>query len=78
MAKVLPKRVAAEIEGDFVVFLIGMRINKFWKPWKWLRELLRRRPPKPDAGPVLALVRAPRGLCAEQGRGALARLGHLQ
>jgi hypothetical protein len=36
MAKVVPKRVTAEIDGDFVVFLIGMRINNFWKPWKWL------------------------------------------
>jgi hypothetical protein len=36
MAKIVSKRVTAEIEGDFVVFLIGMRINKFWKPWKWL------------------------------------------
>ena len=25
----------AEIEGRFVVFLIGMRINKLWKVWKW-------------------------------------------
>lgn len=23
------------MEGEFVVFLIGMRINKPWKPWKW-------------------------------------------
>jgi Domain of unknown function (DUF4188) len=36
VAKVVPKRVTAEIEGDFIVFLIGMRINKFLKPWKWL------------------------------------------
>ena len=36
MAKVVPKRVTAQIEGDFVVFLIGMRINKLWKPHKWL------------------------------------------
>jgi Domain of unknown function (DUF4188) len=36
VANVVPKRVTAEIEGDFIVFLIGMRINKFWKPWKWL------------------------------------------
>ncbi len=28
MTKVVPKRVTAEIEGDFVVFLIGLRINK--------------------------------------------------
>lgn len=26
----------ARMEGEFVVFLIGMRINKFWKPWKWM------------------------------------------
>ena len=25
----------ARIEGDFVVFLIGMRINKPWKIWQW-------------------------------------------
>jgi hypothetical protein len=36
MSQVIPKRVAAAIEGDFVVFLIGMRINKLWKVWKWL------------------------------------------
>jgi len=36
MAPVVSRRVTAEIEGDFVVFLIGMRINKLWKAWKWL------------------------------------------
>ena len=36
MAKVAAKRVTAKIEGDFVVFLIGMRINKPWKLHKWL------------------------------------------
>lgn len=35
MAKLFPDRVSAEIEGDFVVFLIGMRINKPWKVHKW-------------------------------------------
>ncbi|MEA2142902.1 MAG: hypothetical protein QOI64_1332 [Solirubrobacteraceae bacterium] len=29
-------RHSATIEGDFVVFLIGMRINKPWKPHRWL------------------------------------------
>jgi hypothetical protein len=24
------------MDGDFVVFLIGMRINRLWKPHKWL------------------------------------------
>jgi hypothetical protein len=36
MAKVAAKRVTAKIEGDFVVFLIDMRINKPWKLHKWL------------------------------------------
>lgn len=36
MAKVSRQRLTAQIEGDFVVFLIGMRVNRFWKPHKWL------------------------------------------
>ena len=36
MAKVIPTRMTAEIEGDFVVFLIGVRINKPWQIHKWL------------------------------------------
>jgi hypothetical protein len=35
MADIIAKRMCAEIEGDFVVFLIGMRFNKFWKVWRW-------------------------------------------
>lgn len=35
MAKVIEARMTGEIEGDFVVFLIGMRINKLWKVRKW-------------------------------------------
>ncbi len=40
MAKVSDERLAANIEGDFIVFLIGMRINKPWKPHKWLPVFL--------------------------------------
>src|SRR3954463_9608947 len=40
MAKINAGRVAAHIEGDFVVFLIGMRINKPWKVHKWLPVFL--------------------------------------
>jgi len=29
-------RMAATLEGDFVVFLIGMRINSPWKVHRWL------------------------------------------
>ena len=36
MARVLPERMCAQIDGDFVVFLIGVRINKPWKVHKWL------------------------------------------
>ena len=35
MAKVLPGRYTAQVEGDFVVFLIGMRLNKPWKVRRW-------------------------------------------
>jgi hypothetical protein len=33
--KIIPERMAAEIEGDFVVFVIGIRINKLWKLHQW-------------------------------------------
>jgi len=32
--------MSAQIEGDFVVFLIGMRINKPWMLHKWLPTFL--------------------------------------
>ena len=32
--------MAAKLDGDFVVFLIGMRINKPWKIHKWLPVFL--------------------------------------
>jgi hypothetical protein len=32
----IPQRVCAEIDGPFVLFLIGIRINKPWKPQTWL------------------------------------------
>jgi hypothetical protein len=35
MSRVIPGRMTADIEGDFVVFLIGMRFNKPWKIHKW-------------------------------------------
>lgn len=36
MASIINQRMTAEIEGDFVVFLIGMRINRLWKIHQWL------------------------------------------
>lgn len=40
----IPHRYSAQIEGDFVVFLIGMRINSWWKIHKWLPVLRAMRP----------------------------------
>ncbi|OAB36682.1 transcriptional regulator [Paenibacillus macquariensis subsp. defensor] len=36
MAKVIPGRFAAEMEGPFVVFIIGMRINRLFAFHKWI------------------------------------------
>ena len=35
MSRIVPERTAAQIDGDFVVFLIGVRINKPWKVRRW-------------------------------------------
>jgi hypothetical protein len=48
--------MTAHVEGDFVVFLIGMRINKPWKIHKWLPvflampRMLRELAARPDSG----------------------------
>ena len=34
------ERLCAEVTEDIVVFAIGMRINRFWKIWKWLPVFL--------------------------------------
>ena len=36
MPQVVAERVTASIDGDIVVFRIGMRINRLWKIHKWL------------------------------------------
>jgi fumigallin biosynthesis monooxygenase-like protein len=36
MANVIVDRMTAQVDGEIVVFLIGMRINRFWKIHKWL------------------------------------------
>jgi len=33
---IVSKRVTGRLDGEFVVFLIGMRINRWWKVHKWL------------------------------------------
>jgi hypothetical protein len=36
MTNLYQQKMTAEMDGNFVVFLIGMRINKPWKIHKWL------------------------------------------
>lgn len=36
MPKIFPGRFTADIDGPFVVFLIGMRINQLWAFHKWV------------------------------------------
>jgi Domain of unknown function (DUF4188) len=56
MATVTPGRMTAQVDGDFVVFLIGMRINKPWKLGAWIpvframTPMLRTLATRPDLG----------------------------
>lgn len=56
MAKTINQRMTVHMEGDFVVFLIGMRINKWWKVHKWLPvamampKMLKELSQKPESG----------------------------
>ena len=56
MAKTINQRMTAQIEGDFVVFLIGMKINRLWKLHKWLPvasampKMLKELSAKPESG----------------------------
>lgn len=57
-AGIINERVCAEIDGEFVVFLIGMRINKLWKIRSWL-PVLRAMPrmlKELEAQPALGLL----------------------
>src|SRR5258706_10181914 len=36
MSAIFPGRYTAQIDGPFVVFIIGMRVNKLWAVNKWL------------------------------------------
>lgn len=40
MTDILRQRMTVTMEGEFVVFLIGMRINNPWKIHKWLPVML--------------------------------------
>ena len=36
MSHIFPGRYTANVEGSFVVFIIGMRVNKLWAVHKWM------------------------------------------
>ena len=36
MSEVVPGRHTAHVDDEVIVFLVGMRINRWWKPHKWL------------------------------------------
>ncbi|MFO0735919.1 MAG: DUF4188 domain-containing protein [Labilithrix sp.] len=38
--EVIPERRTARMDGEFVVFLIGMRVNRWWKVGNWFRTAL--------------------------------------
>ena len=56
MAEIIAERMTAAPDGEVVVFLIGMRINRFWKLRKWLPvafampRMLRELERSPDVG----------------------------
>ena len=53
---VIPQRMTAEVDGDFVVFLIGMRINRplkvrsWWPVFAAMRPMLRELDSNPQLG----------------------------
>jgi hypothetical protein len=53
---ILAQRMTAEIDGEFVVFLIGMRINKPWKVHRWwpvfraMRPMIKEVLSQPESG----------------------------
>ncbi len=53
---IVSERVTGRMDGEFVVFLIGMRVNRWWKVLQWLRvslampRMLRELHAKPELG----------------------------
>jgi hypothetical protein len=56
MSDTINQRMTVKMEGDFVVFIIGMRINRWWKFNKWLPvvmampKMLKELSQKPESG----------------------------
>jgi hypothetical protein len=62
--RVFRGRYRAEVEGDFVVFLIGMRINKPWqlRQWLWVFRAMPKMIEELEADPDSGFIAAERGL----------------
>jgi len=63
MSEIIKERVCAEVEGEIVIFLIGIRLNKPWKFWKWI-------------GVFTAMPRMLKELAAHPELGLLSARGH--
>jgi len=56
MAKTFPGQYTADLDGDFVVFLIGMRVNKPWAVRRWwptftaMRPMIKELEEQPELG----------------------------
>jgi hypothetical protein len=56
MGKTINQRMTVQMDGDFVMFLIGMRVNRWWKIHKWLPvamampKMLRELSQEPESG----------------------------
>jgi hypothetical protein len=56
MTPIVTERMTAQLDGEVVVFLIGMRINRLWKVHRWLPvvmampRMLRELQADPDSG----------------------------
>jgi hypothetical protein len=62
MSEIQRERMSAELPGGFVVFLIGMRVNRWWRIDLWLpvalamRRMLRELAQQPESGFLGAIV----------------------
>jgi hypothetical protein len=56
MSKTINQRMTVQMDGDFVVFIIGMKINRLWKFHKWIPaakampRMLKELSQKPESG----------------------------
>jgi hypothetical protein len=61
-----PGRHVGRLDGDFVVFIIGMRVNRPWRPHKWVPVFRAMRPMirELEADPGSGFLGATQGLLA--------------